>query len=138
MHDIFLEYCTPKVIQCDNGEEFKGPFQSLVSKHRVKKITSRPYHPESEGKCERSHKTLSRKLGFLRVIKKGSNSVSDLARVVHSMNATPVEVLRYQTPFEIYFGRQHEKHTPLHNLSQMTHRVRKNRIDASMPSTYEV
>lgn len=53
------------------------------------------------------------------------NWVSDLPRVVHSMNATPMEVLCYQTPFEIYFGRQHEKHTPLPDLFQMKQRVRK-------------
>lgn len=37
MHDIFLEYCTRKVIQWDNGGEFKGPFESLLLKHRIKK-----------------------------------------------------------------------------------------------------
>ena len=34
---IFLEFGTPKVIQCDNGTEFKGHFDSLMKKIGVKK-----------------------------------------------------------------------------------------------------
>lgn len=67
LNGIFLEYLTPKVIQCDNGTKFKGSFDSVLSRKGVKKITSRPYHPESQGKCERSHRTVKRKLGFLRI-----------------------------------------------------------------------
>lgn len=60
-----------------------------------------------------------------------------------------MEVLRYQNPFEIFFGRQHEKHTPLPNLSQMkqrdkkstakcVQRMKKYRMNASKPSTYKI
>lgn len=149
MNDVFLEYGTPKVLQCDNGTEFKGSFDSLLLKKGVKKITSRPYHPESQGKCERSHRTLRRKLGFLKISTKGSNWVTDLPTVVHSMNTTAMEVLNYQTPFEIYFGRQHKKHKATPNISLLKQRVRNStarcanrmqryRMKASLPSMYEI
>ena len=30
---IFMEFGTPEVIQCDNGTEFKGHFDSLIKKN---------------------------------------------------------------------------------------------------------
>lgn len=36
MYDIFLEYCIRKVIQWDNGGEFKGLFEFLLLKYRIK------------------------------------------------------------------------------------------------------
>lgn len=61
------------------------------------------------------------------------------------MNTTAMEVLNYQTPFEIYFGRQHKKHKATPNISLLKQRVRNStarcanrmqryRMKASLPS----
>lgn len=53
---VFADHGIPKIIQCDQGTEFKGEVQQLLTKKGVKIIRSSPYHPQSQGKCERSHK----------------------------------------------------------------------------------
>ena len=60
--EIFLDYGSPKIIQCDNGKEFEGSVKRFLEKRKVRKICGRPYHPQSQGKVERSHRTLKSKL----------------------------------------------------------------------------
>ena len=50
LRDVFAILGTPKILQCDQGTEFKGTFRLLMSFFNVKVITSSPYHPESQGK----------------------------------------------------------------------------------------
>ena len=40
----------PKVVQTDQGTEFKGVVQMLMKKFKIRIIHSRPYHPQSQGK----------------------------------------------------------------------------------------
>ena len=47
---IFREHGTPTIIQTDQGTEFKGMFDELCSKRNIRRIRSRAYHPESQGK----------------------------------------------------------------------------------------
>ena len=58
------EYGVPRIIQHDRGKEFEGAFNRLLKKNQIRCIKSRPYHPQSQGKFERIHRTL-----------KGNNSV---------------------------------------------------------------
>lgn len=44
---IYLEHGPPRVIQCDQGSEFKGAVKELCCQLTVKIIFSRPYHPQS-------------------------------------------------------------------------------------------
>lgn len=120
-----MEYCTTKVIQCDNGGEFKGPFESLLLKHRIKENNKPSISPGVAEQMREVAQYIEKETWIPEKFEKGSNWVLDLQIVVHSINAFPMEVLRNQNPFEIFFGRQHEKHTPLPNLSQMKQRDRK-------------
>lgn len=120
-----MEYCTTKVIQCDNGAEFKGPFESLLLKHRIKENNKPSISPGVAEQMREVAQYIEKETWIPEKFEKGSNWVLDLQIVVHSINAFPMEVLRNQNPFEIFFGRQHEKHTPLPDLSQMKQRDRK-------------
>ena len=74
LKSIYLEHGPPKlVIQSDQGREFKGTVKRLCRDMTVKTIYSRPYHPQSQGKVERSHRALREKMtyNFLRMSKKG-------------------------------------------------------------------
>ncbi len=50
LHDIFMEFGSPKCLQCDNGGEFKGILPVLCMKLQVKMVHGRPRHPQSQGK----------------------------------------------------------------------------------------
>ena len=93
-----------------------------MKKNGVKKINSRPYHPETQGKCERSHRTLKKKLNLLKRTSKGSNWVKDLPKVLNSMNTTAKEVLNYQTPFDIFFGRAKDMSSVKSNVARSSKR----------------
>jgi transposase InsO family protein len=54
---IFSDVGPPKIIQTDQGTEFKGVVEQVMNKLKVKIIHSRPYHSQSQGKIERSHRT---------------------------------------------------------------------------------
>ena len=50
----------PKMIQMDNGGEFKGAFKKYLSDHDVKKIYTQAHTPQSNGLIERFNKSLRR------------------------------------------------------------------------------
>ena len=57
-------YGIPNIIQCDQGGEFKGILKKAIQNLGVKVINSRARHPQSQGKCERSHGTWKMKLQY--------------------------------------------------------------------------
>ena len=79
---------------------------SFLTQHNVRLVNSSPYHPQSQGKIERSNSELKRKLNYLKVTRAGgSNWAKCLSEVAYAINSQPKEVLGYQTPFAVYFGR---------------------------------
>ena len=106
MQNIFLEHGYPSIVQCDNGTEFKGDLPSFLTQHNESLVNSSPYHPQSQGKIERSNSELKRKLNYLKVTRAGgSNWAKCLSEVACAINSQPKEVLGYQTEFAVYFGR---------------------------------
>lgn len=95
------------VIQCDQGGEFKGAVKELCRQLEIKIICSRPYHPQSQGKVERSHRALRSKMeyDFIQMGAKGVNRAESLPNYQRILNEDPKEVLAYKTPFEVYFAR---------------------------------
>jgi len=53
-----MEVGPPKVLQADNGGEFKKGVEKLCKSLAVKIVRSSPYHAQSQGKVERSHRAL--------------------------------------------------------------------------------
>ncbi len=50
LEDIFYNFGAPKILQCDNGGEFRGVVEHLCKSEKVHIIRSRPDHPQSQGK----------------------------------------------------------------------------------------
>ena len=110
---IYMENGLPIVLQSDQGSEFKGAVKGLCRKLKVKMVHSRPYHPQSQGKIERSHRALRSKIeyDFLKMGKKGLNWAKALPEYQKILNEEPKEVLKYKSPFEVYFARKPSSHT---------------------------
>jgi transposase InsO family protein len=108
LQSIYYEHGPPRVIQCDQGTEFKGAIKKMCKRFETKIICSRPYHPQSQGKVERSHMTLRSKIEYdlAKMCEKGVNWASGLPIYQRILNEDPKEVLAYHTPFEVYYGRK--------------------------------
>jgi len=102
---ILSEYGCTKILQCDQKNEFKGNVANLLKEQDVKVINSRPYHLQSQGKCERSHRILRRMIGYFLQEDNNFSWAKDLHMIADSMNTTPKEVLGYQSPFSVYYNR---------------------------------
>lgn len=50
MRAVFLEFGSPGILQTDNGGEFKGVVDEVLTEMGIKHIRSRPNHPQSQGK----------------------------------------------------------------------------------------
>ncbi|KAK2547608.1 Gag-Pro-Pol polyprotein [Acropora cervicornis] len=72
---IYREHGAPLVLQHDQGAEFDGAVSRLCKQLQIKVIKGRPYHPQSQGKVERAHRTFKKKLryDFLSTKKAGVN-----------------------------------------------------------------
>ena len=47
---LFSDIGPPKIVQTDQGTEFKGVVEKVMDKFKIRVIHSRPYHPQSQGK----------------------------------------------------------------------------------------
>ena len=52
----------PKIIQCDNGSEFKGVLLILLEKYGIKIINRRPRHLQTQGLVEQANGVMKAKL----------------------------------------------------------------------------
>ncbi|XP_068723746.1 uncharacterized protein [Montipora capricornis] len=109
LRSIHLEHGLPLVIQRDQGREFKGDVKKNCGRDmKIKTIYSRPYHPQSQGKVERRHRSLREKMtyDFLRMSKKGVNWMKELPIYQRVLNEEPKEVLKYKSAFQVYYTRK--------------------------------
>ena len=58
LKSIYTIHRPPERLQSDNGGEFKGRTLEFCKRQKIKPIYSRPYHPQSQGKVEQSHREL--------------------------------------------------------------------------------
>ncbi|KAL5013855.1 hypothetical protein ScPMuIL_008125, partial [Solemya velum] len=103
---MFAEFGKPKIVQHDRGREFDGEVR-LLRDLGVMNIKSRPYHPQSQGKIERMHKTLKQKIAydFTYANHCGINWAKQLPEYQCILNNDAKECLAWNTPYEIYYGR---------------------------------
>ena len=71
-------------------------------------ISCRPYHPQSQGKVERSHPVLRQKINFDMIMKKkhGVNWAKEIPTYMKRLNNDKPEELGWKSPFDIYYGRK--------------------------------
>lgn len=77
------------------GENLRKLSRILCRKLNVKITRGSPYHPLSQGKVERSHRSLLPKVGL--------NRVFQLKEYQRILNELPMDVLGNQSPFEVFF-----------------------------------
>ena len=58
----------PKRVQSDRGTEFQGAVKVFFKRCGIQHITSRAYHPQAQGKIERSHGTWKNRLRILNCV----------------------------------------------------------------------
>ena len=108
LSDLYIEVGPPKVLQSDRGGEFKKWVTKLCKSLNVKMIRSRPYHPQSQGKVERSHRALRKKIAFDlgHLSKSGVNWAKQLKEYQKLQNEESMEALGNRSPFEVFYGRK--------------------------------
>jgi transposase InsO family protein len=55
---VLVSYTARYAIWRDNGSELQGEFEKLWQRLKIKHITTNPYGPEQNGKCERFWPTI--------------------------------------------------------------------------------
>jgi len=89
----------PRAILTDNGTEFFGLAQ-LCTQYNMQHKLSVPYHPQTNGACERMNQTIKNRLFC-----EGDNDTWDdrIDEMIHSINCSPNWVTKF-SPFEIETG----------------------------------
>lgn len=59
---IYSEHGPPKILQHDRGTEFQGAVRRLMESMQVRIIQSSPYHPQNQGKVERTQSSKEKDL----------------------------------------------------------------------------
>ena len=117
---IFSIYCrqgAPVQIISDNGTEFKNQIsKALQAAHNCKLIFSTPYHPQTNGLVESTHKALKRSM-VKSLGEKKENWSHYLEEITFSLNIRPRDTTQFSA-FELMHGsRKPRLPTEAENLS---------------------
>ena len=101
----FVYYGFPEMIISDQGRNFESRvINELCKLGRVKKLRTSPYHPQSNGQCERFNATLLSMLGTLPP--EGKATWTDkVGTLVHAYNSTKSAITGF-SPHYLMFGRE--------------------------------
>ena len=103
--DFILRFGIPNHLLSDQGGEFESKVIHGISKLMgVKKIRTTPYHPQTNGLCERMNRTILHMLRTLEETQKRSWPKL-LNKLVHAYNCTQHSSTGF-TPFHLMFGRE--------------------------------
>jgi hypothetical protein len=95
----------PRILQCDNGGEFKECLLVLLKEEGIKIINGRSCHPQTQGMVEQTNDTLKRKLHFWMVETGKTNWSRALPGIVWAMKTSTHSGLPHgKTPYEVMFG----------------------------------
>ena len=98
-----MHFGPPKILQSDNGTEFKGALSILLQEHGIKVINGRPRHPQCQGMMERANGVLKEKIAAWRCDHQSASWVSSLPEVIAGMNAQCSSVTG-KSAYEVVFG----------------------------------
>ena len=100
-NNFILHYGFPEKIITDQGSELIGHLCQLAG---VQKLRTSPYHPQTNGQCERFNGTLLNMLGTLTPEQK-KDWKSHVPALVHAYNCTRNVAIR-NSPYFLLFGRE--------------------------------
>ena len=102
---FIVHYGFPKKIQSDQGRNFESQLVAyLCMQMGTQKIWTSPYHPETNGQCERFNSTLLGILGMLPQ-KKKSEWKNHIGTLVDACNCTQNSTMGF-SPYYFMYGRQ--------------------------------
>lgn len=103
---ILYRLGSPKEIISDNGSEFEGHFSNLIEKWKIKRVKSRPYHPQGNGLAEATVRSIKKRL-LAKLIEDGVEKQweSLLPSVQFAYNSCP-HTSTGVAPFDLMFQRQ--------------------------------
>lgn len=94
----------PKILQCDNGKEFKGVLLVLLKHHGIKVINGRPRNPQTQGLVEQANGTFKNKLRAWKLDNKSTAWAQSLPEIALAMNLQTHSATG-KTPYEVMFNR---------------------------------
>ena len=101
---FILHYGWPEKVLTDQGRNFESQlFSELCALAGVRKLRTTPYHPQTNGQCERFNSTLISMIGTLPPDRKDKWPVL-LQSLVHAYNCTRSLVTGY-SPYYLLYGR---------------------------------
>ena len=93
-----INYGYPEGILTDQAQAFNGKlYEALCREAKIKKIRTTPYHPQTNGQCERFNRTLMTMLGALPNDNK-INWQDWVSTLVHAYNCTTTRVTGLTAP----------------------------------------
>jgi transposase InsO family protein len=105
LYDLMVDYGSPSEVLTDRGKAFlaKG-VQDFMSANRIMKLTTAPYHPQTNGMVERMHAMLK---SGLTALTNGNPVLWDLflKQVLFSIRVRKHAVTKY-SPFYLMYGVQ--------------------------------
>ena len=105
---IYDVHGTPENLLSDRGKRFYGAVNIFCERKKIKMTKSRAYHLQSQGKVERSHRTLRKKINYdlVKQGRKGVNWVKNLLEYPKCLNNDKCEELGWKSDFEVYYRRE--------------------------------
>jgi len=103
LNRIFLNGDIPKMIQHDDGTEFKGDVTKLLKDFNVQDITNAPYSPQTNGFVENKNKQIKNYIVTYMTTRKTERYYDVLNRIAFNINNTKHSVTK-MTPFQIHRG----------------------------------
>lgn len=108
LYEIFTLIGAPKILQCDNGNEFVGaPLKKMMKTFwpNTKLVHGSPRHPQSQGSVEKANGDVKRMLcGLMR--EKNTCWIDLLKQVQWTKNTVNHRVIG-MSPYEAVFGQKH-------------------------------
>ena len=89
-------------------KNFKVESKCFAKKRKIEMTKSRPYHPQSQGKVEQSHRSLRRKITYDLLTQElaAVNWSKNLQKYAKCLNNEKREKLGWRSAFEVHFVRK--------------------------------
>jgi len=94
---------TPRIIQTDQGSEFRPKFEAVLWRYATEHTTSSAYSPQTNGQVERFHATLKRLIKSHMTKYSTRKYIPELQRFVAAYNVIPHTTTTY-APIKLHFG----------------------------------
>lgn len=104
LSEFIPRHTCPKVMTSDQGTEYVNAIVSCLSKEmNIQRIKTSPYHPQSNGKCERFHRVMNDILA--KTIEEDQSNWDTCIPAALMAYRTSVNETTQQTPFFLVHGR---------------------------------